>query len=53
MILGLVLLLLAIWLIVTIIGFVFHAVFWLAIVGIILFIVTAVVGWIRRNSRVR
>ena len=43
-------LLLVIWLVITVIGFVVHALFWLAIVGIVLFVATSALGWARRNS---
>jgi hypothetical protein len=42
--LALVLLLLAIWVAVAVIGFVFHALVWLAVIAIIAFIITAVLG---------
>lgn len=43
-------LLLVIWLAITVIGFVVHTVFWLAIIGIVLFLVTSAFGWTKRNS---
>lgn len=43
-------LLLVIWLAFVVIGAVVHALFWLLIVGIILFLVTSVFGWMRRGS---
>jgi hypothetical protein len=42
--------LLVIWLVLAILGFVIKGLVWLAIIGIILFIATAVWGWIRRAS---
>jgi hypothetical protein len=39
--------LLIIWLAVSVLGFVLEGLFWLAVVGIILFIATAIVGWVR------
>jgi len=47
---GLVVGLLLLWLVLAVIGFVVHAVIWLAWVAIILFVVTAVVGWLRRRA---
>jgi hypothetical protein len=43
-------LLLVIWLAITVIGFVVHALLWLAVIGIVLFVATAAVGWIRRSG---
>jgi len=42
--------LLVVWLVRAILGFVIKGLVWLAIIGIILFIATAVFGWIRRAS---
>ncbi|MHA6670152.1 hypothetical protein ACX3O0_14930 [Homoserinimonas sp. A447] len=39
--------LLIIWLAVSVLGFVIEGLFWLAVFGIILFIATAIVGWVR------
>lgn len=38
------------WLVLVILGFVIKGLLWLAFVGIILFIVTGIVGWIRRKA---
>lgn len=46
----LVIILLAVWLIVAVIGFVFEGLMWLAVVALILFVATAAVGWVRRKS---
>ena len=43
-------LLLVVWLVITVIGFVFHALLWLAIIGIVLFVATSALGWTRRHS---
>ncbi len=43
--------LLVVWLVLTVLGFAVHALLWLAIVGIVLFLATAVFGWIRRRAR--
>jgi len=45
----LVVVLLAIWLILAVIGFTIEGFVWLAIIAIILFVATAVIGVIRRN----
>ncbi|MEO7123550.1 MAG: hypothetical protein ABI400_10640 [Lacisediminihabitans sp.] len=49
--LTLVIVLLIIWLVLGILGFVIKGLFWLAIIGIVLFVVTALWGYIRRGSR--
>ncbi len=43
--------LLVVWAILAVVGFVFQGLLWLAIVGIILFLGTLVVGVIRQRSR--
>jgi hypothetical protein len=45
-------LLLVIWLVITVIGWVVKGLFWLAVIGLVLFVATAVFGWGRKNSRV-
>ena len=45
-------LLLVVWLVVTLIGAVVKGLFWLAVVGLLLFLATAVLGWNKRNDRV-
>ncbi len=42
--------LLVIWLILTVVGFAFQGLVWLAIIGIILFIATAIIGMVRRGA---
>jgi NADH:ubiquinone oxidoreductase subunit 3 (subunit A) len=42
--------LLVIWLVLAILGFVIKGLVWLAIIGIVLFVATAIWGWIRRAS---
>ena len=42
--------LLVIWLVLAILGFVIKGLVWLAIIGIVLFIATAIWGWIRRAA---
>ena len=45
-------LLLVVWLVVSIIGAVVKGLFWLAVVGLLLFAVTALLGWSKRDTRV-
>lgn len=40
--------LLVVWIVVAVVGFVIKGLMWLAVVGIILFLVTARFGWIKR-----
>jgi uncharacterized membrane protein (Fun14 family) len=47
---GLIIALLVLWVVLAVIGFVVKSLFWLAIVGIILFIATGVFGAIRRRA---
>jgi hypothetical protein len=47
---GLIVTLLVIWVVLSVIGFAIKGLFWLAIVGIVLFLGTALVGFIRRKS---
>lgn len=42
--------LLIIWLVLAVIGFVVKSLFWLAIVGLVLFVITAVFGWVKRKT---
>ncbi|MGR6965453.1 hypothetical protein ACU610_13395 [Geodermatophilus sp. URMC 61] len=44
--------LLLIWLVVTVVGAVLEGLFWLAVVGLVLFLLTAAVGWSKRDTRV-
>ncbi|MGO1770106.1 MAG: hypothetical protein ACTHZX_09140 [Microbacterium sp.] len=47
-----IIILLAIWAVVAVLGFAIKGLIWLAFIGIILFIATAIIGWIRgRASR--
>jgi hypothetical protein len=50
---GLIIGLLVLWLILAVIGFVVKSLFWLAILGIVLFIATGVFGAMRRRTTVR
>jgi hypothetical protein len=45
-------LLLVIWLVVSIVGAVVKGLFWLTVIGLLLFAVTAVLGWNKRDTRV-
>lgn len=52
---GFIVFLLVVWLVLALLGFVIKGLFWLAVIGIVLFVVTAIVGYIRRggsNSKV-
>lgn len=50
---GLIIGLLVLWLILAVVGFVVKSLIWLAILGIVLFVVTGVVGAMRRRSSMR
>jgi hypothetical protein len=43
-------LLLAIWLVVTVVGAVIKGLFWLAVVGLLFFVATAALGWNKRTE---
>jgi hypothetical protein len=47
---GLIVALLIIWIVLSVIGFVVKGLFWLAIVGLVLLVGTAVLGFFRRDS---
>ena len=47
--LGLIIALLVIWLILAIVGFTIKGLIWLAIIALVLFVITGVVGFIRRR----
>ncbi|MDT0179520.1 hypothetical protein Q9S36_04755 [Microbacterium sp. ARD31] len=42
--------LLAIWVVLSIVGFVFEGLFWLGLIGIVLFVGTILFGMIRRSA---
>jgi hypothetical protein len=44
--------LLVVWLVVSVVGAVIEGLFWLAVVGLVLFVLTAAVGWGKRDTRV-
>lgn len=46
----LIIVLLGLWLVATVIGFAFKGLLWLAIIGIILFLGTAAIGFVRRRA---
>lgn len=48
---GLILGLLVLWLVLVVVGFTIKALLWLAVVGLVLFVATAVFGAIRGRSR--
>ena len=45
-------LLLVVWLVLTIVGAVVKGLFWLAVVGLLFFVETSVLGWNKRGTRV-
>ncbi|WP_203417349.1 hypothetical protein [Jiangella ureilytica] len=49
----LVVVLLAVWLVLSIVGFAIEGIFWLGIIGVVLFVATAIVGWLRRSAHRR
>lgn len=50
---GIIIGLLVIWLVVSVLGFAIKGLFWLAIIGIVLFISTAAIGWGRNRGSIR
>jgi len=44
-----IIILLVVWALLAVFGFVIKGLFWLAIIGILLFIITGIIGYIRRN----
>ncbi len=47
---GIIIGLLILWIVLCILGFVIKGLLWLAILGLVLFVITAIVGFIRRNT---
>jgi hypothetical protein len=47
---NLIVVLLVVWLILAILGFVIKGLLWLAIIGIVLFVATGIWGWMRRRT---
>ncbi|WP_040337039.1 hypothetical protein [Candidatus Blastococcus massiliensis] len=50
--LGFIALLLVVWLLLVVVGAVVEGLFWLLVIGAVLFVATAAFGWIRRNTNV-
>ena len=46
----LIIVLLVLWLVATVVGFAFKGLLWLAIIGIILFVGTVAIGFVRRKA---
>jgi hypothetical protein len=46
----LIIVLLVLWLVATVVGFAFKGLLWLAIIGIVLFVGTAAIGFVRRKA---
>jgi len=49
-VLGLLVLLLVVWVVLIVVGAVIKGLFWLAVVGLLLFLGTAALGWVRRRT---
>ena len=43
-------LLLVVWLVLTVLGAIVKGLFWLAVIGVLFFLATAVFGWSKRDS---
>lgn len=50
---GLIIGLLVVWLILSVLGFAIKGLFWLAIVGLVLFVATGAIGWFRNRGSIR
>ncbi|ABY22201.1 hypothetical protein RSal33209_0451 [Renibacterium salmoninarum ATCC 33209] len=48
--LQIILIILVVWIGLVVLGFLIKGLFWLAVVGVILFLATAAFGWLKRNS---
>ena len=48
--LGIIALLLVVWLVITVAGAVIKGLFWLAVIGALLFVATSALGWNRRKN---
>ena len=44
--------LLVVWVVVSVVGAVIEGLLWLAVVGLVLFLLTAAVGWGKRDTRI-
>jgi TRAP-type C4-dicarboxylate transport system permease large subunit len=51
-VLGFIALLLVVWLVLAVVGAVVEGLFWLLVIGAVLFVATAAFGWTKRNARV-
>lgn len=49
--LGFIIFLLVLWIVLSVVGFVIEGLFWLAIIAIVLFLATAVWGWLQRKDK--
>ena len=47
---GIIITLLIVWLILSVLGFVLEGLLWLAVIGLVLFVATAVWGWLKRKA---
>ncbi|MEJ7651316.1 MAG: hypothetical protein WKF57_20075 [Nakamurella sp.] len=45
--------LLVIWIVLAVVGFVVKSLLWLAIVALVLFVITAAYGWVKRKASTR
>lgn len=45
--------LLVVWIVLAVVGFVVKGLVWLAIIALVLFVITAVYGWIKRKATTR
>lgn len=50
--LGIIALLLVVWLVLAVVGAVVEGLFWLLVIGAVLFVATAAYGWMKRNTKV-
>ena len=48
--LTLVIVLLAAWLILSIVGFAIQGILWIGVIGVVLFVATAIIGWTRHRA---
>ena len=47
---GLIVTLLVVWLVLVVLGLVLKGLFWLFVIGAVLFVATAILGWVRRRT---
>lgn len=45
-----IIILLVLWLVISVLGFVIEGFFWLAVIGIVLFVATGIFGWLKRKT---